>query len=261
MKTNPLRALLLDMDGVLWRDSQAIGDLPANLRRAADMGLQVAFVTNNATRTVDQYLEKFRSFGAEPRPEQIFTSAKATARHLASRYPQGGSVFIIGEHGLQAALEEAGFHHSETDCLAVVAGLDTELDYDKLRRATLLIRAGVKLIGTNPDRTLPTPEGLVPGAGSIIAALEAASDAKATIIGKPESALLEAAIEHLGIKPAVALMVGDRIETDIAAGQKAGCPTALVLSGVTSRGAARAWRPAPDYIEEDLAALLERLDQ
>jgi len=261
MTKNNLRALLLDMDGVLWRDTQPIGDLPGNLQRADDLGLQLAFVTNNATRTVEQYLEKFRGFGAEPRPEQIFTTAKATARHLAARYPDGGAVYIIGERGLQEALAELHFHHAESECLAVVAGLDRAFDYEKLQRASLLIHAGAELIGTNPDRTLPSPEGQVPGAGAILAALEAASGAKATIIGKPERALLDAAMEQLGVQASESLMVGDRIETDIAAGQKAGCPTALVLSGVTNRQAAEAWRPTPDYIEEDLAALLEELDR
>lgn len=256
---SPIKALLLDMDGVLWRGEQAIGDLPAILNQAGGMGLRTAFVTNNATRTIEQYLEKFKRMGAIALAEQIYTSAKATARYLHERYPEGGSVFMVGEIGLHNALQEAGFEVGSAEPLAVVVGLDSQVTYEKLKQATLLVRAGAPLIGTNPDRTLPTPEGLVPGAGALIATIEAAADVEATIIGKPQGALLQAALNDMGLKPSQALMVGDRLETDIAAGQLVGCPTALVLSGVTSQQAAEVWQPAPDYITDDLASLLERL--
>lgn len=258
LETN-LRALLLDMDGVLWRDIEPIGDLPTVIKKIAAKGLQTAFVTNNATRTVEQYQEKFRSFGLEILAEQIHTSAKVAAHMLANQHPKRGSVYVIGERGLHEALQEEGFRIGETDCLAVVVGLDRQLTYDKLAAATHLIRGGAAFIGTNPDRTLPSPEGEVPGAGSILAALEAATGVKSTIIGKPERALLDSALAQLGIQPGDALMVGDRVETDVAAGQNAGCRTALLLSGVTSEAAARAWKPAPDYIEEDLETLIDKL--
>lgn len=254
-----LKALLLDMDGVVWRDNEAIGDLPAIFRQIEAKGLQMAFVTNNATRTVEQYQEKFRGFGVEVPAERIHTSSKVTAQMLSEKYPQRGNVYVIGERGLREALEEKGFTISEKDCVAVVVGLDRELTYAKIKQATLLIRGSAEFIGTNPDRTLPSPEGEVPGAGTILAALEAATEVRATIIGKPERALLDAALKALGLKSEDSLMIGDRVETDVAAGQKAGCRTALLLSGVTSQAAARAWKPAPDYIEEDLETLLAKL--
>lgn len=257
--TAQLRALLLDMDGVLWRDTEPIGDLPVIMKKIATKGLQAAFVTNNATRTVEQYQEKFRGFGLEIPAERIHTSSKVAARILAQHYPDGGNVYVIGERGLREAIQVEGFQINETEPLAVVVGLDRELTYDKLATATHLIRAGAAFIGTNPDRTLPSPNGQVPGAGSILAALEASTDIKPTIIGKPERALLDSALEQLGIQPEEALMVGDRVETDVTAGQKAGCRTALLLSGVTSESAARTWKPSPDYIEKDLAALIEKL--
>jgi len=259
MSITKLKALLLDMDGVLWRDTQPIGDLPAILKKISAKGLKVAFVTNNATRTVEQYQEKFRGFGVEVQAEQIHTSAKAAAQILSEKHPQGGNVYVIGERGLREALEEKGFAHGEQDCLAVVVGLDRELTYEKLKRATWLVRRGVPLIGTNPDRTLPSPEGEVPGAGTILAALEASTGVKPIIIGKPERALLDSALAQLGAEPEETLVVGDRVETDVAAGQKMGCLTALLLSGVTSEKDARAWRPAPDYIEKDLETLIEKL--
>lgn len=259
MPYSKIRALLIDMDGVLWRDMEPIGDLPSILAKITAKGLRVGFVTNNATRTVEQYQEKFRGFGGEVKAEQIFTSAKAAAFYLSQKHPGGGNVYVIGEQGLLDAMQEKGFVISEKDCLAVVAGLDRQLTYDKLRVAALLIRGGAAFIGTNPDKTLPSPDGEVPGAGSILAALEAATGVMPQIIGKPSTALLESAIQQLNTRPAETLMVGDRLDTDIVAGQKAGCPTALVLTGIASEQAARAWKPAPDYIETDLETLINKL--
>jgi 4-nitrophenyl phosphatase len=254
-----LHALLLDMDGVVWRDDEPIGDLPAILKKIAGKGLQTAFVTNNATKTVEQYQEKFRGFGVEIPAERIHTSSKVAAKLLGEQFPNRGNVHIVGERGLREAFQEQGFQIADLDCLAVVVGLDRELTYQKLATATHLIRGGAAFIGTNPDRTLPSPNGQVPGAGSILAALEAATDIKPIIIGKPERALLDSALTQLGLLPGEALMVGDRVETDVAAGQKAGCRTALLLSGVTSDAAGRAWKPAPDFIETDLETLVAKL--
>lgn len=254
----PFKAILLDMDGVLWRGAEAIGSVPGNLAAIAAKGMQAAFVTNNATLTVEQYQQKFHSFGAEVEPHQIHTSANAAAHYLSTQHASG-NVYAIGERGLRQALEERGFTLAEQDCLAVVVGLDRELTYDKLRIATQLISRGAAFIGTNPDRTLPSPNGPVPGAGSILAALQAATGVQPAIIGKPGTAILNAAMAALGAAPDETLVVGDRIDTDVAAGQAAGCRSALVLTGITSEAEARAWQPAPDYIATDLAALIEQL--
>ena len=257
--TKNLKALFLDMDGVLWRDLQPIGDLPVNLQLAAEKGLQLAFITNNATRTVVHYLEIFAGFGLAINAEQIYTSAVTTAQMLKEMHPGGGNLFIVGENGLEDALTNQGFSISAENPLAVVVALDRQVTYEKLKQATLLVRAGIPFFGTNPDRTLPTPEGQVPGAGALIAAIETATDAQATIIGKPQPAMLQAAMRDLGLKPSDVLMVGDRLETDIAAGQNAGCLTALVLSGASTHEQAAAWKPSVDFIAPDLAALLQLL--
>jgi 4-nitrophenyl phosphatase len=254
-----IKALILDMDGVLWRDTEPIGDLPATLARIEAKGMKVTFATNNATKTVEEYQQKFRGFGVEAKPEQIFTSSKATAHYLKQTYPAGGSVYIVGERGLREAVQQAGFAISDADCIAVAVGLDRQLTYDKLKRATMLIRGGAAFIGANPDPTLPSPDGLVPGAGTILAALRASTGAQPTIIGKPERALVDAAMNAMGVRPEETLMVGDRLDTDVAAGQKAGTLTAVVLSGVTNEQSAREWKPAPDYIERDLASLVDKL--
>lgn len=257
-----IKALILDMDGVVWRENTPIGHLPSIFARIQERGLKVALATNNATKTVNEYLDKFSGFGVALEPWQIVTSASATADMLCKRFLGGGPVFIVGENGLKVALEECGFSpiidpENDTAPVAVIGGFDRSVTYAKLRRATLHIRAGAPFYGTNPDKTFPTPQGLIPGAGAILAAIEAATDVQPIITGKPLPAMMYTALEKLGTEPEETLVVGDRLETDIAAGQAAGCKTALVLSGVSSRQQGLAWQPAPDFIVEDLAALLD----
>jgi 4-nitrophenyl phosphatase len=161
--------------------------------------------------------------------------------------------------GLIQTLKEFGFNNGASNPLAVVVGLDKNITYEKLRIASLFIRGGVPFIGTNADKSFPTPEGLVPGAGSLIAALEAASDTKAEIIGKPQATMFYHALNYLKCAPEDVLVVGDRLETDIAGGQAAGCKTALVLSGVSTREMGEAWKPAPDLILPDLTHLAKMM--
>jgi 4-nitrophenyl phosphatase len=256
-----LKALILDMDGVLWRADQAIGDLPQIFRQIEARHLKVLLATNNSTRSVEQYQQKLAGFGVQIESWQVINSSQATAHYLKERYQNGGAVYVVGEEGLFQALQEKGFQHDKKGAQAVVVGMDRMITYDKLKEATLLIRSGVPMIATNPDRTFPTPEGLVPGAGSIIAALEAASDVKAFVVGKPSKEMFKVALERLGTSTSETLAVGDRLETDIAGAQAVGCKTALVLSGVTTEAAARAWQPAPDFIFSDLTELVTSLPE
>ncbi len=257
-KRNSIQALILDMDGVLWHGDQAIGDLPRIFQRIRQLGWQVTLATNNATRSIRQYQEKLRDFQVDITPDQIVTSGEATAHYLRQKYPMGGNIFVIGEAGLEQTLRTYGFQIQEQDVIAVVVSFDRQLTYEKLKKAAMLIRAGAPLIATNADMTLPTPEGAIPGAGSILAAVVAATQKQPIIIGKPEAVMYRVAIERMRSTPETTLVVGDRLETDIAGAQKLGCPTALVLSGVTTPEAARAWQPAPDWIAEDLTALLDQ---
>ena len=261
MKFSNIKALILDMDGVLWRDDTPIGDLPAIFGCIQAQGLKVALATNNATRTMDEHLEKLSGFGLTLEPWQIISSAAAAANVLGKRFPEGGAVFVVGENGIQRALEERGFKPiidpaDVTTPVAVVSSFDRCVTYQKLSRATLHIRAGAPFYGTNPDKTFPTPEGLVPGAGAILASIEAATDTRPIIIGKPQPTMMFMALENLGISPEEALVVGDRLETDIAAGQAAGCKTALVLSGVSTREQSEKWKPNPDFVFDDLSSIL-----
>ena len=252
-----IRALILDMDGVLWRQSEPVVNLPFVFEEFEKRGLKVTLATNNATLSVDQYLKKLKSFGISLKPEQIVNSPMAAANYLLQYYPQGGTIYVIGENGLIETLTEHGFRVSDNNVVAVVVGMDRNLSYKKLSRATLLIRSGVCFIGTNADRTFPVPEGLVPGVGAILAALEVASDVQPHVVGKPAPEMYRIALDRMGVNPSETLVVGDRLETDILGAQKIGCRTTLVLSGVSSSEAAQAWRPPIDIITRDLVSLLQ----
>ena len=252
-----IQALILDMDGVLWRGSESIGDLRSIFLQIHAIGWKVIFATNNATRTIQQYVDTLAAFGVSAEPWQVINSAAAVTYYLCNQFPNGGPVYIIGEQGLFEACAEHGFYPSDTGALAVIVGMDRKLTYDKLKTATLLLRSGVPFIGTNPDLTFPTPYGLVPGAGSILVALTAASDVTPIIVGKPQPTMYRIALERLDVLPMVSLVVGDRPETDIAGAQQIGCRTALVLSGVTNKEQAAAWQPAPDIIANDLESIIK----
>ncbi len=256
MDFTKIKALILDMDGVLWKGDEAIGNLPEIFHTIEKRGWQVILATNNATRSASQFLKKLAGFGVMLEEWQVINSPVVTALYLEKLFPNGGPIYILGEEGVHNALKEKGFYHAEEDVLAVVVGLDRQLSYDKLSRATLHIRSGKPFIGTNPDKTYPLPEGLVPGAGAVIAIVETASDKKATIMGKPMPEMYTACLERMHVKAEDTLVVGDRLETDIAAGQALGCHTALVLSGVTTREMAADWQPKPDWIGPDLTTLI-----
>ena len=254
-----IQALIIDMDGVLWRDDQPIGNLPQIFKKIESHRIKALLATNNSTRSIDQYLEKLKSFGVTLQPWQLINSSQATAKYLRDQYPDCDSVYIIGETGLFQALDQMGFHHSEKNPQVVVVGMDRQLSYHKLTQATLLIRSGLPFIATNPDKTFPIPAGLAPGTGSLLAALEASTDKKPYVIGKPYPVMYQVALERLGTPAGHTLVIGDRLETDIAGGQSIGCPTGLVLSGVTTQEQANNWSPPPDIVAKDLSALLEEL--
>ncbi len=261
----PIKALIMDVDGVLWRLSQPIGNLPVVFKHIRDLGLDFMLASNNSTATITTFVQRLRKFGVEISPHQILTSALVTAAYLQETFPPGSPLFVIGEQGLQDTLQAHGFYILDEEArtpipVAVVVGMDRNITYRRLWRATAWIRSGVPFIGTNPDRAFPTPEGLAPGAGSILAALQAASDVAPLIMGKPAPEMYRQCMKRLGTTPEETLMVGDRPETDIQGAQALGMRTALVLSGVTNAEQAMNLHPAPDWIADDLATLLVQID-
>lgn len=250
-----IQAAVLDMDGVLWRGPEplpGVGEFFAFLRA---QGIDYALATNNSTKTVQSYQERLASLGIPTRPEQVITSAVATMEHIRRHYAPGTPVYVIGEMGIRQALAEAGFPEDPAAARLVVVGLDFGLTYDMLKTATLRINAGADFIGTNGDLTFPLPEGIAPGNGSVLAALQAATGVKPLVIGKPEVAMFEVAVGRLGVEPGQVVMIGDRLETDILGAQRAGLKTILVLSGVVSAQEARASEIQADAVFEDVADL------
>jgi len=258
-ENSKIRSLILDMDGVIWKDKTPLANLPLFFSELSDRGYGFVLATNNTTLSIEQFLDKFKSLGVVLGYSQVINSSLATAQYLLDLYPDGGPIYVVGEIGLNKTLEDHGFFHDEDNVKAVVAGLDRELTYDMLKKASLHIQSGVPFIGTNPDPSLPTPEGLIPGTGTVLAALEAASGVKPVIIGKPAPELYRLALKRLNTKPAETLVVGDRLETDITGGQELGCPVCVVLSGVASSEDAHNWKPKPNYIIEDISELLHIL--
>jgi 4-nitrophenyl phosphatase len=217
----------------------------------------VVLATNNATRTVSQYLQKIKHMGVVLSEDQIVTSGQAVIYYLRKTYPSGSMVYVVGSDGLKSIVTEAGFSLDENNAAAVVVGVDRDISYNKIRIASKLIREGAEFIGTNPDKTFPTPRGLEPGAGSIIASVAAAAEKEPVYVGKPGKIMMDLSLSRLqGITKEQVLQVGDRLDTDIAAGQNYGCLTAVVLSGVTSLVMAQQWRPEPDFIYNDLAEIV-----
>ena len=255
-----IKALILDMDGVIWRADAPIGDLAEIFKRIEARGLKYVFATNNGTKTPEQYVERLAGLGVNVKSSQVVTSALGVAYMLAQRYPKGTKVFMIGEDGIKVALEEKGFEvlstNDASEAKAVVMGIDRGITFDKMREATLLVRSGVPFYATNPDKTFPTPRGEIPGAGAWISVITTATDVEPIIAGKPFPFMMELSLEILGTKKEETLVVGDRLETDIAAGQAVGCPCALVLSGVSTKEQAEKWEPKIDLIADDLSTLV-----
>ncbi|MBN1287178.1 MAG: HAD family hydrolase [Anaerolineae bacterium] len=252
-----IKAAILDMDGVLWRGDTPIpgaGDFFAFLDAR---GTPFMLATNNSTNTVAQYVEKLAGFGFNVSPERIITSSVATALYLQSRKP-GARVYTVGMFGLDQTLVDYGFtlvNANPDGADFVVAGLDRGLTYEKIKIASRLIRGGAVFVGTNPDLTFPTPEGPTPGAGTILAAIEAPSGQEPVVIGKPLPLMFELALKHLGVSAGEAVMIGDRLETDILGGKRAGMYTVLVCTGIHTRGDIEAMGIKPDRVFDDLPAL------
>jgi 4-nitrophenyl phosphatase len=255
-----IKSLILDMDGVVWKSDAPIGDLPATFNRIRARGLKFVFATNNGTKTPEAYQEKLRDLGVEIDSAQVVTSAQALAFMLAGKYLRGTKIFMIGGEGIRVALDEKGFEILSVEnapaAQIYVMGIDRTISFDKVAEATLLVRAGIPFYTTNTDRTFPTPRGEIPGSGSWLAVVTSATGVEPIVAGKPFPYMMELALERLGTKKEETLVVGDRLETDIAAGQAVGCPTAAVLSGVSTRAEAEAWKPAPNIIAENLAKLV-----
>lgn len=266
-----VRAVLFDMDGVLYVGQQPLPGVQALWDYLDATGRGRLCVTNNASQNGAQFAVKLTKMGLPAHGDQVLGSAEATAAWLAEQVaahragmPNGfapGPVFVMGMAGLRDALTLHGFELTSDPFAAAycVSGANFALTYDDLADATLAIRNGARFIGTNPDLTFPTERGLVPGAGAVLALLQAAGGVAPTVIGKPNAPMFALAMEKLGATPATTLMVGDRYDTDIAGAAALGLLTAGVLTGVSTRDEMLAGAPPPTYIFPGLPELLDAL--
>lgn len=255
-----INALVIDGDGVLWSDKDPLPGLSEFFGFLEAQSLPYMLMTNNATKTNDQFVKKLAGFGVTIQPEAVLTSSIATAAYLKREYPPGTKVYVVGQEGLRVAMQQAGYillEDSSEPADVVVAGADFTLTYDKLKHATFLIRRGARFIGTNGDLTFPTPEGLAPGAGSILALLEAATGVKPPTIGKPAPLMFDIALEKMGTTAAETAMIGDRLDTDILGAQQAGLKTIMVTTGVDNEETCREKNIWPDIIFSGIAELTQ----
>lgn len=237
---------MIDLDGTIYRGKEKIPAAKRFIERLQEHDIPFLFVTNNSTQAPIKVVKNLaNNFDIHVKEENVYTSALATADYIADLNKDKRSVYVIGEVGLKQAILDKGFHFEETNPDYVVVGLDYDVTYHKFELATLAIKRGAKFIGTNADTNLPNERGLVPGAGSVIALVECSTQQKATYIGKPETIIMEKALERLGLPKDEVVMVGDNYMTDIKAGINFGIDTMLVYTGVSTRELVRKQEIAP----------------
>lgn len=252
--------LILDLDGVLQLDDQAVPHAVEVMAEVSRRAVPEVFLTNNAARPAADVSARLVALGIEARTDQVLTSAMVAAELLAKRYAQGSDVLVVGGRGLVDAVSAVGLRPvsvATDSVVAVVQGWSPDVGWELLAEGSVALRAGAAWIATNTDRTLPSPRGPLPGNGSLVAALQAATGLEPEVVGKPERGVFEAAAAQTG--GASPLMVGDRLDTDIAGARAAGLPALLVLTGVAGARDLLAAPPEqrPSYVGVDLRALLE----
>jgi len=274
----PLRLVIFDLDGVIYRGRQPVAGAAALVAILRERGLLVRFATNNSMATRAMYVPRLVEMGVPVELDEIVTSTSATIDHLRAHLPDVRTLMAVGAAGMLEELRTAGFDVTaagdavdasydggplDASYDAVIAGLDPSLDFRRLAAASTAIRAGARFIATNADLRYPTPTGFLPGAGSIIAALRAASGAEPLIIGKPEPGIFQAILERAGIRPAEAVAIGDNPDADMVAAHRAGMRSILVLTGVADSALAATLdgERRPDHVAggpSDVAELLRQ---
>lgn len=246
-----------DLDGVLYRGKQSVPGAGETVSELVAQNCGVAYVTNNASRTSDEVAAHLEALGIPAKPAEVITSAEVAVEILRKHVQPGAKVFVVGGEGVAQALSEADFSPSRDprDCVAVVQGFGPEVSWQELAQASYLIQGGAIWIATNLDSTFPTGAGIAPGNGSLVEAVRnAVGRSPDGVGGKPDPAMMHKVMAVApGRKP---LLVGDRFDTDIAAGVAAGIPTMLVLSGVSTES--DVWRSQirADFICESVKGLV-----
>lgn len=266
----PIRVVIFDLDGVLYRGEEPMPGAIGTVERLRAGGRRVFYATNNSTRTRADYVARLRAFGLPCELDDVVTSAYATARYLIEKRLRPERALIVGAAGLREELREAGAIAGEhavrpfgagpagPPADMVVVGLDQTFTYDALAEAQRALLAGAHFIAANKDLRYPVEGRLLPGAGAIVAALEAASGRVAVCVGKPEPYMFQEALCRAGATGAEAVVVGDSLETDVLAAHRIGAVGVLILTGVTTEESLAASDGViPDHVIDRLDALLE----
>jgi HAD superfamily hydrolase (TIGR01450 family) len=259
--------VLLDLDGTVYHGATVIDGVPEAIRAVREREVSVRFVTNNASKSPDQVVEHLNSVGIAVAKSEIKTSAQAGAGLLGSRLRAGDAVLVIGTDSLAAEVAHAGFQpiHSAAGAQGVIQGHSPRTDWPMLAEACIAIRAGAFWVACNSDSTLPTERGLLPGNGAMVAALRTATDANPVVAGKPETPLFNISVAKTDDHAAInhALVVGDRLDTDIAGAVAANFESLLVLTGVTTARDLLTAPPSqrPDYVARDLTSLTDSAER
>jgi glycerol-1-phosphatase len=250
---------LLDLDGVVYVGPNAVPAAPAALSRARELGMRLAFVTNNAARTAESVAQHLSDLGIPATADEVITSSQTAAHYLAQRLPAGSKVLVAGTTGLIEALRERGLEpvfSADDDPVAVAQGYSPDADWRMLAEATVAIRRGALWVATNLDATLPSPRGPLPGNGSLVAAVQHATGVAPVAVGKPDPTMHRETVERSRAQHP--LVVGDRLDTDIQGARAVGCDSLLVFSGVCTPAEVIAALEdrRPDYLAADVAGLL-----
>ncbi|MBN1400732.1 MAG: HAD-IIA family hydrolase [Anaerolineae bacterium] len=256
IKLADVHYLLIDMDGVLYRGQRGLQGGPELIAFLEDRGIEYVCLTNNSTLRPAEFVQRLAGLGVHVPARRVMTSGVAMAEYLASLAPKGAKVNVVGEAALIAELEKRGFVMAGRDAEYVVCGWDRTISFEKLTTATLAIRNGATFLGTNPDKTYPLEEDIIPGAGSLLAALVAATDVEPIVVGKPQTIAIEQAMRLMGATAQATAILGDRLDTDILGGHRAGIHTIMVLTGISTAEEAAGFETPPDLIYEDIPALI-----
>ena len=244
------KGFICDMDGVIYHGDRLLPGVSRFVDWLYREDKQFLFLTNSSARSPKELQQKLLRMGLEVDESHFYTSALATADFLKKQNPGGCSAFVIGEPGLLNALHDAGVTFNNVDPEYVVVGGGGTYSYDALCRAVRLVLRGAKLIGCNTDVTGPTEHGLIPACRALIAPIEAATGRQAYFVGKPNPLMMRTGLRLLGVHSEEAVMIGDRMDTDIVAGIESGLDTVLVLSGVTSLGQIETYPYRPRLVLE-----------
>jgi len=238
---------IIDMDGVIYHGNKILPGVPEFLRWLEDSGKKYLFLTNASQRTPKELQEKLQRLGIIVGEEHFYTSALATAGFLSSQKPDG-SAFIIGDAGLIHAMYSVGYTTNNVNPDYVIVGDTSSYNFEKIELAVNLVLKGARLIGTNPDVSGPVENGISPSVKALIAPIEIASGREAYFVGKPNPLMMRIALKRLGLKREEAIVIGDRMDTDIRCGMESEIDTLLVLSGITDRASIDSFPYRPKYV-------------